>query len=211
MRRIFDLICSAAGLIFLAPLFAVIALAIKLDDGGPIFYSQPRVGKGLRLFSFYKFRSMVPGADRRGLLTTAADTRVTRVGRFLRRLKLDELPQLINVLTGDMQLVGPRPELQHYTERFHSEYEQLLQDRPGITDAATLAYREEEKMFVATGIEEQYVSQILPDKLRISLDYQQRRTFFSDLHILLLTVFNLQSGYLAGSVSKDASHLDPRS
>lgn len=211
MPRTFDLICSAAGLVLLAPVFGAIALAIKLDDGGPIFYSQPRVGKSLRPFSFYKFRSMVPGSDRCGLLTRPGDTRLTRVGQSLRRLKLDELPQLINVLKGDMQLVGPRPEVPLYAERFRSEYEQLLRDRPGISDPATLAYRQEEKIFLAKGIEEQYVSQILPAKLRISLEYQERRTFYSDCWVLLQTVFNLGSSHLVINAPGGVRRSGPKS
>jgi lipopolysaccharide/colanic/teichoic acid biosynthesis glycosyltransferase len=180
-----------AGLLLLSPLFLVIAVVIKLDDGGPVFYLQPRVGMSFRVFLLCKFRSMVAGADRKGLLTAPNDDRLTRTGRFLRRHKLDELPQLINVLKGDMQLVGPRPEVERYVELFRPQYEQLLQDRPGITDPASVAYRREEELLVAGRIEEQYVSQILPDKLRLSLDYQRRRNFASDVALLLKTTLNL--------------------
>src|SRR6266478_4670896 len=137
MRDGFDVICAAAGLVLLSPLFAVIALAIKLNDGdGSVFYLQPRVGKDSREFYLIKFRSMVSGADRHGLLTVTEDPRVTSVGHFLRKYKLDELPQLINVLKGDMRLVGPRPEMKRYVDMFPSEYQALLQDLPGITDPA---------------------------------------------------------------------------
>ena len=123
MRRVFDVICAAAGLVVLSPLLALIALAIKLNGGeGPIFYLQPRVGKNGREFYLMKFRSMVSGADRHGMLTLTDDTRVTPVGRFLRKYKLDELPQLINVLKCDMRLVGPRPEMKRYVDMFPSEY-----------------------------------------------------------------------------------------
>lgn len=179
----------------LSPLFAAIALAIKLEDGGPVFYVQPRVGKDFRVFGLLKFRSMEPHADRRGgPLTVARDPRVTKVGRFLRRNKLDELPQFVNVLKGDMQLVGARPELQRYVEMFRSHYALILRDRPGITDPASLAYGHEEGLLDGAHWEELYVSQILPHKLEISLQHARRRTFLSDLAILLRTAARIHSG-----------------
>lgn len=187
-NRAFDVFCAALGLLLLSPLLAVIAVAIKLDDGGPVFYCQDRAGKHFRLFRVWKFRSMIAGADREGLLTAPGDSRLTRVGRWLRRYKLDELPQLFNVLTGDMQLVGARPEVERYTQMFQAEYALILQDRPGITDPATLAYRHEEQMFAASRMERQYVNEILPAKLKLSLDYQARRSFWSDLKLLLRTL-----------------------
>ena len=191
MRRALEMIIATLGLLILSPVFVVIAIAIKLDDGQPVFYKQPRVGKAFRAFHIYKFRSMIPGSDRGGLLTAPEDARLTRVGKTLRRLKLDELPQLFNLLMGDMQLVGPRPEVARYVERFYTEYQQLLQDRPGITDPATLMYRREDKMFIVKSLEEQYISQIVPNKLRISLAYQKRRDARSDLKIVVKTVFCL--------------------
>lgn len=192
MRRIFDVVCAAIGLVALSPLLALVALAIKLEDGGPILYSQPRVGRRFRKFRLHKFRSMVPDADRLGSpLTEPQDPRITRVGRFLRRYKLDELPQLINMLKGDMRLVGARPELDRYVEMFRSEYALLLDDRPGITDPATLAYRHEHQVLEAKGVEEQYVAEILPHKLELSLEYARRRTLISDLGIIFRTVLGL--------------------
>jgi len=191
LRRAFDFACAAVGLVLLSPLFLLIAAAIKLDDRGPVFYMQPRIGKGFREFRLYKFRSMVPNADRRGLLTAPNDTRLTRVGRFLRRYKLDEFPLLSKVLVGDMELVGARPEVGRYVELFRSQYEQLLQDRPGITDPASLAYRREEEILIADRLEAQYISQVLPDKLRLSLNYQQRRNLRTDIGILWKTVQTL--------------------
>lgn len=188
MQRTFDFICAAVGLLLLLPLLAGIALAIKVCDGGPVFYAQPRVGKNFQKFRLLKFRTMSPEADRHGLLTAPEDARVTRVGKFLRAWKLDELPQLLNVLTGEMQLVGARPEVEPYVQRFHREYGMLLKDRPGITDPASLAYRHEDKLFCQTGFENQYISVILPDKLRLSLAYQQRRSFSADLGILVHTL-----------------------
>jgi lipopolysaccharide/colanic/teichoic acid biosynthesis glycosyltransferase len=133
---------------------------------------------------------MTIGADHAGLLTALADTRVTRCGHFLRRYKLDELPQLWNVLKGEMQLVGPRPEVEQYVSQFRGQYSVLLSEPPGITDPASLAYRREEQIFVIGQMECQYVSQILPDKLRLSLEYQKRRCLSSDIRILLQTVVN---------------------
>jgi lipopolysaccharide/colanic/teichoic acid biosynthesis glycosyltransferase len=188
LNRAFDVLGAAFGLFVASPLFCAIGLAIKFDDGGPVFYRQIRVGRSFKRFRVCKFRTMVSGADRDGLLTAPGDHRVTRVGRFLRRSKLDELPQLFNVLKGDMQLVGPRPEVESYVEMFRPEYAILLHDRPGITDPATLAYRHEEKMFSPGRIEEQYVGEILPEKLRLSLNYQKQRTMLSDVRILVRTI-----------------------
>jgi lipopolysaccharide/colanic/teichoic acid biosynthesis glycosyltransferase len=191
LTRTFDFVCSLLGLIAASPLLAMIALAIKLDDGGPVFYSQERVGKSFRLFRAHKFRSMIAGADRQGLLTCSSDTRQTRVGRVLRRYKLDELPQLFNVLNGQMQLVGARPEVERYVQMFRPQYSVLLQDRPGITDPASLAYRHEDQILSADRLEQQYVREVLPAKLTLSLDYQQRRTFLSDIGILFRTMLKL--------------------
>lgn len=196
LHRVFDILCSAMGLFFLSPMFCAVAMMIKFDDGGPVFYRQFRIGKGFHRFRVCKFRSMVTNADRNGLLTAPGDSRLTRVGGFLRRYKLDELPQLFNVLKGDMQLVGARPELERYVEMFHPQYEVILQERPGITDPASLAYRHEEEILSASrrghqNMEQQYVEEILPVKLKLSLAYQKQRTLFSDVRILLQTVFGL--------------------
>lgn len=190
-HRVFDLLCAVTGLSLLSPLFCLIALAIKLDDGGPVFYQQIRVGRCFRPFRIHKFRSMITGADRAGPLTAPGDSRVTRVGRWLRTYKLDELPQLFNVLKGDMQLVGARPEVEHYVQMFRSQYSEILQDRPGITDPASLAYRDEEQMLSPDRIEQQYVEEILPAKIALSLSYQKQRSFLSDTRILARTVFGL--------------------
>ena len=190
LRRLFDLACAAVGLLVSSPLFAVVAAAIELQDAGPIFYSQWRVGKNFRPFRLYKFRSMIPGADRAGrLLTAPGDPRLTRLGKFLRRYKLDELPQLINVLKGEMQLVGSRPEVERYVKAFPSEYASLLQEPPGITDPSTLAFRHEERMFGTADVEREYIAYILPAKLKICLEYAQRRNFGSDLVVILRTLF----------------------
>jgi lipopolysaccharide/colanic/teichoic acid biosynthesis glycosyltransferase len=193
IRRVFDVLCSLTGLLLLSPLFCVIALAIKLDDGGAVFFEQERVGRDFRPFRVYKFRTMIPHADLAGFITTAGDSRVTRAGRWLRRYKLDELPQLFNVLKGDMRFVGSRPEVEYYVQMFRSEYAEILQDRPGITDPATLAYRHEEEMLSAGQVEQQYIERILPAKIKLSLAYQKQRSLLSDGRVLLQTVFGLFS------------------
>ena len=194
-RRMFDAVCAAAGLALLAPVFAMVALAIKLDDGGPVLYSHFRVGKGLREFRLFKFRSMVSNPAAGSTVTAPQDARVTRVGHVIRKYKLDELPQLLNVLKGDMQLVGVRPQVERFVVMFHEEYEELLQSAPGITDLATLSFRNEERLFHRGSIEEQYIKRIMPAKLKMSLKYSRRRTFHSDLDILFRTVLGFQSPF----------------
>ncbi len=190
-RRLFDFICASMGLALLAPLFVIIAAAIKLDDGGPIFYSHVRIGKSFRKFRLFKFRSMIFGVANGSPVTAPQDSRVTRVGGFLRRFKLDELPQLVNVLKGDMQLVGARPQLEKFVKIFRDEYGELLQYRPGITDLASLIFRNEAKFFYKGSIEEQYIKRIMPIKLEMSLKYTRTRTFHSDIEILFRTVLGL--------------------
>ena len=193
VHRAFDLICATLGLAILTPIFVMIALAIQLDDGGPVLYVQPRVGKGYKRFNLFKFRTMTPGSSASGSLTASGDLRITVVGHWLRRYKLDELPQLFNVLKGEMQLVGPRPELDRYVKHFPRQYAELLRDRPGITDLASLTFRREDEMFRAGPLEEQYVARILPEKLQLSLKYRRARTFLSDLDILFRTVLGFKS------------------
>jgi lipopolysaccharide/colanic/teichoic acid biosynthesis glycosyltransferase len=192
-HRAFDSISTALGLLVLSPLFVAIAVAIKFDDGGPVFYSQDRIGKNFRRFRVYKFRSMVSQADRQGLLTTSADARITRIGHVLRRYKLDELPQLFNVLRGEMRLVGARPEVEKYVRMFPREYSAILQDHPGITDPASLICKDESQLLSTSRAEQLYIREILPRKLSVSLDYQKRRTFYSDLRIILKTLSGLIS------------------
>lgn len=193
LTRVFDVFCATIGLLLLSPALCVIAAAIKLDDRGPIFYRQVRVGRDFRLFRLYKFRSMTTDADRQGLLTAPDDSRVTRIGRILRQYKLDELPQLFNVVKGDMALVGARPEVERYVQMFRHQYATILQDRPGITDPASLAYRREDQIFSVERMDEQYMAEILPEKLKLSLAYQRRRTLPSDIRILLRTVLGLSA------------------
>lgn len=193
LRRAFEIVCVLAGLALLVPIFAMIALAIKLDDGGPLLYFQDRVGKGLLKFRVIKFRSMFPNCAGGSLLTAHHDARVTRVGHFLRKYKLDELPQLVNVLKGEMQLVGVRPQVEKFVEMFRDEYKELLQAPPGITSIASLIFRNEERLLQESSNEEKYIAKILPIKLEMLLNYSRERTFLSDLEIIFRTVLCLQS------------------
>lgn len=189
INRPFDVLVASTLIVLLLPVFVLVALAIKFDDKGPVLYKQARVGRHFRLFQIYKFRSMLIGAEAKGLLTGPDDSRQTRVGRFLRRYKLDELPQLLNVLKGDMQLVGPRPEVVRYVSAFQSQYVEILQERPGLTDPASLAFRDEQQFFGSDAVEQQYLEQILPSKLKISLEYQKRRSPWTDFAVLVRTFF----------------------
>jgi len=193
MKRTFDIGVSFVGLILLSPLMLLAALAIKLDSPGPIMFRQKRIGKGFRPFLIYKFRTMVQGAsDRRRSLTVGDDPRITSSGRFLRRTKIDEIPQLINVLKGDMSFVGPRPEVPEFVELFRSEYEEILKVRPGITDLASLKYRDEAAVLEQSeNPEEEYLRRVLPDKINLSKEYIRRSSFFFDLTLILKTVRKL--------------------
>jgi lipopolysaccharide/colanic/teichoic acid biosynthesis glycosyltransferase len=187
--RLLDGVISVAGLILLGPLFAVIALLIKLDSPGPVFHRAVRVGRGGRLFRLYKFRSMVADARFKGPgITAAGDTRVTEFGRFLRKTKLDELPQLLNVLKGEMSLVGPRPEDPRYVAYYTPEQRAVLSTRPGITSPASLQYRHEEQLLSSMDWEHTYIKEVMADKLRIELDYLRDRTLYSDVRVILETL-----------------------
>jgi lipopolysaccharide/colanic/teichoic acid biosynthesis glycosyltransferase len=189
-KRIFDLLVSAAGLLFLWPLFLVVGLLIRLDSKGPVFFRQERMGRGMVPFSIFKFRSMVVGAPAQGAAITAAgDGRITRLGRLLRHAKLDELPQLINVLRGDMSLVGPRPEVRHYVELFREDYEEILTVRPGITDMASLKYRNEaELLSLAADPDQEYRTRVLPDKIRLAREYARKPSLTLDISLIARTV-----------------------
>lgn len=192
MKRLFDLAFSTFFLFTLFPLFLFIAILIKLDSPGPVFYGVVRVGKDGEPFRLYKFRSMVAGAASKGPgITHQGDPRVTRVGYWLRRFKLDELPQLINVCKGEMSLVGPRPEDPRYVALYTPEQRAVLTVAPGVTSAASLRFRHEEQLLTGTNWEHTYLQVILPEKLKIDLDYIQRRTFATDLLIIWQTFLAL--------------------
>jgi lipopolysaccharide/colanic/teichoic acid biosynthesis glycosyltransferase len=190
MRRLLDLAASAAGLLLLSPLFALIAAAVKLSSPGPVFHRGERVGRGGAPFRIYKFRSMRVGQAGPGI-TRAGDPRVTAVGRFLRRTKLDELPQLINVLAGSMSLVGPRPEAPEYVAMYDDAQRRILAARPGMTSPASLQFRAEEEQLQGPEWERIYVERIMPAKLQIDLEYLERRTIASDLRVIAATAASL--------------------
>lgn len=189
VKRAFDIFASAVGLILLSPLFLVIALWIKCDSRGPVFYRQTRVGRGNVDFRLFKFRSMFVDSDKKGLLTVGGhDSRVTKSGYFIRKFKIDELPQLINVLIGDMSFVGPRPEVRRYVNLYTQEQLHVLDVRPGITDSASVKYRNENDLLAeATNPEEYYVKVIMQDKLAINLDYVANHSLLSDISLIFST------------------------
>ena len=192
MRRLLDFSSALVGLILLSPLFLVTSLLIKLTSPGPVFHRGRRVGLNGRLFSLYKFRTMIAGAANMGLAITAErDPRITPLGRILRRTKADELPQLLNVLKGDMSLVGPRPEDPRYVAQYTPEQREILKVRPGITGAASVVYRNEERILTGQDWETAYRTRVLPTKLAIDLDYLSKRTFGSDLLLIFRTIFSM--------------------
>ena len=190
-KRLFDLAGSALALLLLAPLFALIALRIKLDSPGPVFFRQQRVGRGGRPFRIHKFRTMVADAPQRGpALTVGADPRITRTGAWLRRTRLDELPQLIDVLQGRMSLVGPRPEVPRYVQHYPPGLrERALAVRPGITDPSSLAHLDEGALLAAAADpEREYIEAILPRKLQAAADYAERASLWTDLQVIARTL-----------------------
>jgi lipopolysaccharide/colanic/teichoic acid biosynthesis glycosyltransferase len=195
LKRSCDVVVSSFGLVLLAPFLAIVAALIKMDSPGPVFFRQERIGQGLRKFKIYKFRTMVVDAPQKGgALTIGDDPRITRVGRILRKSKIDELPQLINVLWGEMTLVGPRPEVPRYVNLFRRDYEEILRVRPGITDLASLKYRDESPLLAVADPEQEYVRAILPDKIALAKEYVRQSSFFFDLSLMVKTVARLLAG-----------------
>lgn len=187
-KRYFDVLAATAGLILLFPFFAAIAAAIKLDSPGPVFYRGVRTGKNSKLFRIYKFRTMYVGREKPAGDTTALnDPRITRVGRILRKYKLDEFPQLINTLKGEMSLVGPRPELPAYTERYTVEERLILTVKPGITDLSSIEFSSLDERVGAVDADRIYEDEVFPVKNRLRLQYVQEQGFLTDIKILLLT------------------------
>ena len=189
MKRIFDVIASGLGLVVLSPLFLILAVWIKLDSKGPVFYRQVRVGLHNKDFRILKFRSMRVGADKGSLVTIGGrDPRITRSGYFIRKFKFDELPQLINVFVGDMSLVGPRPEVRHYVDYWTDEQMHVLDVRPGITDPASIKFRNEnELMEQAEDPEKYYIEVIMQEKLKLYLEYVQNHSFWGDIGLIFKT------------------------
>lgn len=192
MKRLFDIVCSFFGLVFLSWLFVFVALWVGLSSRGGVFYRQRRVGRCNRDFTIYKFRSMRVNSDRQGLLTIGGrDGRITKAGVFIRKYKLDELPQLFNVLRGDMSFVGPRPEVRKYVELYTEEQKKVLTVRPGITSLSSIKYRNENEILSRSDNPEQYyIDVIMQDKLAIELDYLEQRSLLTDIKVIFQTIFS---------------------
>ena len=190
LKRLVDIAFAVFGLAVCFLPGLLVAGAIKLTSRGPVFFRQERMGRGFRPFRIYKFRSMVQDAPKKGsLVTFGVDPRVTWVGHFLRAAKIDELPQLINVLLGDMSLVGPRPEVRKYVEMFRDDYAEILRVRPGITDPASIKYRHEAEILGgAENPEREYIERVLPEKIRLAKEYVQNHSLWIDLVIILKTI-----------------------
>lgn len=191
LKRGFDVLAATAGLVVMGPLFLGIAILIRFTSPGPIFFLQKRVGRSFQPFHIIKFRTMIADAERVGgpLTSGTGDARITRVGHLLRRWKLDELPQLINVVRGDMSLVGPRPEVELYVEAFRDDYESILTLRPGITDPASLKFHNESELLQsADEREREYLETILPEKLALSKSYVTQQSLLMDTRIILATL-----------------------
>jgi len=191
-----DLVVASLGLVVFAPLMLLLAVAIKLDSPGPVFFRQERVGRGGRTFRIHKFRTMHVAAERQGQLTVGDDDRITRLGRWIRARRFDELPQLIDVLKGDMSIVGPRPEVPRYVALYPPEARaKVLSVRPGITDPAALAFRDEARLLAeAADPEREYIQVIMPTKLRHAIAYADRATLWTDLRLILRTMKVLVTG-----------------
>ena len=190
MKRCFDFAVSLVGIVLLSPVLVAIAIAVKCSSRGPVLFLQERVGRSFRRFKIYKYRTMVVDAPKLGLQITAGeDPRITGVGRFLRKWKLDELPQLFNVLTGDMSLVGPRPEVPRYVDMFREEYACVLSVRPGITDPASLKYRDEASILAkSTDPEQTYLHEILPEKIMLAKEYVAQASLRGDIVLIWKTI-----------------------
>ena len=195
MKRLFDVIASGLGLIVLSPLFLVLAIWIKMDSQGPVFYRQVRVGYKNKDFRIFKFRSMRVGSDKGSLVTIGGhDPRVTKSGYFIRKFKFDELPQLINVFLGDMSLVGPRPEVRHYVDYWTPEQMHVLDVRPGITDPASIKFRNEnELMEQAEDPETYYIEVIMQEKIKLYLEYVEKHSFLYDIGLIFKTFWVIVS------------------
>lgn len=196
IKRITDIVWSLLGLFLLAPVFFLISLVIKFDSRGSVFFRQIRIGLGGREFYICKFRTMYPEAERQGLqITVGNDLRITKVGRFLRKYKMDELPQLFNVLSGDMSFVGPRPEVPRYVSRYDNEQREILKVRPGITDPAALAYLDESRLLaLSENPEKTYQEEILPAKLVLSRKYLQEISLWTDIKLIMETIWKIGTG-----------------
>ena len=190
IKRIFDLFASTIGVILLSPILIIVSIAIKVDSKGNIIFLQKRVGRNQKPFYIYKFRTMVSDAEKLGKqITVGKDNRITKVGAFLRKYKIDELPQLFNVIKGDMSLVGPRPEVPRYVELYTEEQKKVLSIRPGITDLASLTYSDENDILgKVDNPEEYYINVIMQDKLKLNLEYIEKSNLIYDISLIMKTI-----------------------
>jgi len=193
IKRIFDFIFALMGLVFLFPLLLIIAIVIKIDSKGPVLFIQERVGQYNKTFNIYKFRTMYVKSQKKGLLTIGdKDSRVTKIGYFLRKYKIDEFPQLINIIKGDMSFVGPRPELRYYVNFYNPEDLVIFELKPGITGLASLEYRNEVELLKnAKDPEAFFINTIIPDKLRFNKLYLKQRNFLFDLKLIFITIYRV--------------------
>lgn len=193
MKRFFDFFIASIGFLVLLPVFIIISIVIKTSSKGPVFYIQQRIGRYSVPFNLYKFRSMKVGSDKKGLLTLGDnDTRVTKIGYFIRKSKIDELPQLINVILGDMSLVGPRPEVIKYVKLYTDKQKEILKVRPGVTDLASIKYRDEAEILKTKSDPEKfYIDEIMPDKLEINIKYLNEANIIKDINVILQTFFKI--------------------
>ncbi|MCB9283745.1 MAG: sugar transferase [Lewinellaceae bacterium] len=196
LKNILDRFCSGVALVFISPVLLLIALWIKADSKGPVIYRQERIGRGGHPFWLFKFRTMRPASDREGLLTVGGrDHRITRAGYFLRKTKLDELPQLWNVLKGDMSIVGPRPEVAKYVQLYNEDQRKVLLVKPGLTDLASLRYFDESTLLAQSADPEQtYIREIMPAKLELNREYIEKQSFGMDLRIIFRTLRRIVMG-----------------
>ncbi|MBM7714951.1 lipopolysaccharide/colanic/teichoic acid biosynthesis glycosyltransferase [Bacillus thermophilus] len=190
LKRTMDVILSLAGLVIISPLLFIISICIKLDSRGPVFFKQTRVGRYEEPFQIFKFRTMIVDAEKKGKqITVGKDSRITKTGQFLRKYKLDELPQLINVLIGDMSLVGPRPEVPKYTAYYTNEQKRIFEIRPGITDYASIKYRNENEVLAKSeDPEKTYIEEVMRDKLSLNLKYLDQQSVINDVKIIFMTI-----------------------
>ena len=193
LKRGLDIVCASIGLVVLTPVFVVIGIAIKLTSDGSVFYKQTRIGKDFQPFTLLKFRSMIPHADQSGLhITSKHDSRITPIGTVLRQTKLDELPQLINVIRGDLSIVGPRPEVEKYVMLFKTEYTNILKIKPGITDNAAIAFFDEAAILAASEHTElTYINDVLPKKIKLYNQYINIMSFATDIKIIFKTLLKI--------------------
>ena len=191
MKRFFDFLFSLLGLIVLSPIFLILALCVKLDSNGSIFFKQKRVGRHSKLFTIIKFRTMIVNHRDQNTITVSGDIRITRFGVFMRKYKLDELPQFFNIIKGEMSLVGPRPQVTYYTNKYEGKFKKILSIKPGLTDLASLYFMDMDKVLGDKNVDEKYATEIEPIKNLLRLKYVEEQSFFLDIRILIETAFRI--------------------